>query len=79
MGGVDQLQGDVDVAVVVVADLGNQEAGFALGYGAAPELQAARRLSGHRHDPAMAVQQRQGDDPGGQQGGQVRGRAVLPC
>ena len=77
MGGIDELKGDVDVAVVVVADFGNHKARFAVSDATAAQLQAIGGGQGHRHDAAVAVQQRQGDDARGQQTSQFRGSCSL--
>ena len=62
MGGIDQLKSGVEIPVVVVADLGDQSKGV-IADAARADLQSIGGSMGYGDDPAMAVQQRQRNDP----------------
>ena len=63
MGGIDQLKSGVEIPVVVVADLGDQEARGVIADAARADLESIGGSMGYGDDPAMAVQQRQRNDP----------------
>ena len=63
VGGIDQLEGGVEIAVVVVADLGDQEARGVIADAVGADLEPIGGTTGHGHDAAVAVQQRQRNDP----------------
>ena len=63
MGGINQLESGVEIAVVVVADLGDQEAGSVIANAAGADLEPVGGTTGHGDDAAMAVEQRQRNDP----------------
>ena len=67
----------VEIAVVVVADLGDQEAGGVIADAVGTDLEAVGGASGHGDDAAMAVQQRQRNDAGIEQGAQITGAGAF--
>ena len=68
MGSVDQLKRDTDVTVVVIADLGDHKTRLSLADFPIADLQTVGGPQGNGNDPPMAVEKRQGDDPGRENG-----------
>ena len=65
VGCIDQSQSDVQIAVVVVADLSNNKAGFPCSDASVTELQSVVCCSCYCNDPTVAIQQRYRDDSRG--------------
>ena len=63
VGGIDQLERGVEIAVVVVADFGDQEAGGVIADAVGADLESIGGATRHGDDAAMAVEQRQRNDP----------------
>ena len=76
LGGINQLKRGGEITVVVVADLGDEEAGRHRRCGGA-DLKSIGGASGHGDDAAMAVEQRQRNDPGIELGAQITGAGAL--
>ena len=77
MGGIDQLERGVEIAVVIVADFGDQEAGGVIADAVGADLEPIGGAAGHGHDAAMAVEQRQRNDAGIEQSTQITGAGAL--
>jgi hypothetical protein len=76
-GGIDQPQGQLQAAVVVVADLGDHEGRRVSADRPASQIQLAPRTPGHGHHPPVVIEQGDHLDLLGEERGQVTaGRAL---
>ena len=79
MGGIYQLERGVEIAVVVVADFGDQEAGGVIADAVRADLEPIGGTTSDGDDAAMAVEQRQRNDPGIELGAQITGAGAFCC
>ena len=76
-GGIDQLQGQVQAAVVVVADLGDHKGRGTVTDRPIAQKQAPLAAAYHGHHPAVVIQQGDHLDLGREQSSQIRSGAAL--
>ena len=77
VGGIDQLECSVEISVVVVADFSDQEAGGVIADAMGADLEAVGGTTSDGNDPAVAVEQRQRNDPGIELGAEIIGTGAF--